>query len=318
VNSTRYSGAWRAEVGARIAELEGRLAATEPKTTTDRAVKESVEDELDRAYTAIGNGITPSIPAWWSGSSVTMAWEAVHNAELALLRLEPDDAVLTVAPRILDWVQRTMDQGRIREGHEKALNAEIEKKAGESVADRVKIRAALADVIGANGRRYAAVRIFRNNLIMVTFLLIVLLLTIAVWHTVNVDFLPLCATEELGALSECVNGFGSSSVAGEIWLVLLMGALGGALGIAFRLSESDEATRYDPKAWQRILKPVTGAATALAAILFLQSHLLVELSTDTSKTREVYLAYALIFGFSQQLLTKFVDKRAESLVTPDK
>jgi hypothetical protein len=318
------SGAWRAEVSARIAELEDRLAAVpESAKARDRAIRKSVGDELDRAYTAAStNGVPPSFPAWWTGSTLTRAWEAVHNAELALLQLESPEAVLTTVPRLLAWIQRTMDAGSGREAHEKALKAEIEKEGRWAKPDRVRVRAALADVIGANGRRYAAVRTFRNNLILATLLLIALLLTIAIWHANNPDFLTLCAKEAVNSnkdvvLRECVSGKHSSPVAGEIWLVLLMGALGGTLGIAFRLSASDEAARYDPKTWQRFLKPVTGAATALAAVLFLQSHFLIQPSESTN-TRTFYLGYALLFGFSQQLLTRFVDKRAESLVTPDK
>jgi hypothetical protein len=318
------SGAWRAEVSARIAELEDRLAAVpESAKARDRAIRESVEDELDRAYTAASaNGVPPSFPAWWTGSTLTRAWEAVHNAELALLQVESREAVLTTVPRLLAWIQRTMDSGSGREAHEKGLKAEIENEGRWAKPNRVKVRAALADVIGANSRRYAAVRTFRNNLILATVLLIALLLTVATWHANNPDFLTLCTQETINAkkvvaVSECVSGKYSGPVTGEIWLVLLMGALGGTLGIAFRLSESDEATRYDPKTWQRFLKPVTGAATALAAVLFLQSHFLIQ-PTESMNTRTFYLGYALLFGFSQQLLTRFVDKRAESLVTPDK
>ena len=312
VKGMEQGGAWRAEVGARIAELEDRLVAApvDPTSAERQAIRDSVEEELDRAHTAAGSGLAPSVPAWWTGSSITKAWEAVHNAELALLNIETDDAVLTAVPRLLAWIENAMDAGVLRKAHEDALNAEMAKKEGDH-PDRTKIRGALMDVIAANCDRYMGVRIFRNNLILVTLALAACLVGLAIWHANNPQILSLCVEKE-GKLSECLGGEMPS--ASDIWLVLGMGALGGLLGIAFRLSQGETASRFDPKAWQRLLKPVTGAATALAAVLFLQAHLLIELSTE--RTKLVLLSYALVFGFSQQVLTKFVDKRAESLITP--
>lgn len=316
-SKVRGGGAWRAEVGARIDELADRLDAVPEGggNAQKKAVGKAVETQLEKADAAMAGGGSP-LGAWWTGSAITKAWEAVHNAELALLQIESDSAVLSAVPRLLSWVQRVMDAGPTREEHEMALRTEMKKEESggkRPMPDRMKIRGALADVIAANGRRYATVRTFRNNLIIATFLLALVLLTIAVWHAQNPSFLSLCV-EQKGELKECLSG-GTAPAASDVWMVLLMGALGGLLGITFKLSEADDdASRFDPKTWQRLLKPVTGAATALAAVIFLQSHLLVELTIE--KTKLVLLAYALIFGFSQQVLTKFVDQRAESLVKP--
>jgi hypothetical protein len=315
-------GAWRAEVGARIDELSDRLAAVPVDSDPlKQAVKGAVESDLDRAYMATGGGNSP-VGSWFSGSSLTKAWEAIHNAELALLKIETDAAVLTAVPRLLSWTQRAMDSGPIREEHETSLKAELnlERKdapvgveAEDPRPDRAKIRGALADVISANRLRYADLRTFRNNLIIATALLVVGLLVIAIWHAHDPNFLSLCAEpKEEGGAQQCLTG--ASAKSADIWKVLLVGALGGVLGFVFRLSATTGADRFDPKTWQRLLKPVTGAATALAAVLFLQSGLLVELTMQ--KTEIVLLGYALIFGFSQQVLTKFVDGRAEALVKP--
>jgi hypothetical protein len=335
-------GAWRAEVAARVRELEDRLAAicdepgkpsicqeAESDAKVRRTVTKRIQAELKAAVDAANEGhrlfTTKStqtagrwyLKAWWTGESVTKAWEAVHNAEFALLQLESDEAVRVSAPRLLSWVERVMDSGTERKDHERALETEIEPKDPKTPVDRVKVRGALADAIAANGRRYAAVRNFRNNLILATGLLAILLVAVAVWHDHNVSFLSLCGSEgKKGGLGKCLGGTQKDGpFSAEIWLVLLMGALGGALGLVFKLSEADDPTRFNPKWWQRLLKPVTGAATALAAILLLQSHQIVELTTE-NQTRVTYLTYAFIFGFSQQVLTKFVDERAENLVKP--
>jgi len=174
----------------------------------------------------------------------------------------------------------------------------------------------LADAIEANGDRYANVRAFRNNLILVTFALLIVVMGAAIWHGANTHFLSLCTeTTKTGELTHCLGGASSGPNGVDVALVAGMGALGGLLAIAFSLSETDVApTRYDPRTWQTFLKPVTGAAVAIIAVLFLQSGFLLKPSTET---QSMYLAYAVLFGFSQQLLTRFVDKRADSLITPD-
>jgi len=317
-------GAWAAEVAGRIGELRGRVKAVKGgrgsrDTAGIEAVLSAVESDLDRADEALwrpGGGlrqIGPRLCAWWSGSAITTAWESVHTAELALLSVEDDKETAVSVPRLLSWVERTMDKGPQRKAHEETLRKMME---GGEVTDRTKVRAVLADAIEANGDRYANVRAFRNNLILVTFALLAAVIGAAIWHAANTHFLSLCTeTTKQGALTHCLGGESSRPNGVDVGLVAAMGGLGGLLAIAFSFSETDVApTRYDPKTWQTLLKPVTGAAVAIIAVLFLQSGFLLKPSTET---QSMFLAYAVLFGFSQQLLTSFVDKRADSLITPD-
>jgi hypothetical protein len=267
----------------------------------------AVEADLDRAETAIRSPTRfGGFCAWWSGSAITAAWESVHVAELALLSVERDEDVAVIVPRLLSWIERTMDQGPQRKAHEAAL--------ASPEPTRRQVRAALADVIEANGNRYANLRGFRNNLILVMVALLATVAGIAGWHALNPHFLSLCTEAKADKLINCLGGEKSGPDGADVALVAAMGALGGLLAIAFSFSESDVApTRYDPKTWQSFLKPVTGAATALIAVLLLQSGLLLK---PVEQTQSMFLAYAVLFGFSQQLLTRFVDKRAESLINP--
>ncbi len=124
---TRGRNAWRAEAQARIDELRGRLAVAmsadaDPSPARMREeVAATVLRELERA--AAATRCDDGIPAWWTGSAVTDAWEAVHNAELALLRIEDGEAIRMTLPRLLAWISRTMASGERREAHEAALHA---------------------------------------------------------------------------------------------------------------------------------------------------------------------------------------------------
>ena len=51
----------------------------------------------------------------------------------------------------------------------------------------------------------------------------------------------------------------------------------------------------------------------LIGVFLVQSHILVQ-PAGTTSSESLFLAYAAIFGFSQQLLTQFVDKRAGKLL----
>lgn len=326
-------GAWRAEAAGRIGELEGRVKAVRggrqrkeraepfPQRLLKRSARKeppageevlkAVDADICRAKRALEPlGLLRGICAWWSGSAITTAWEAVHVAELALLSVEANEEVRVVAPRLLSWIERTMDKGTQREAHETAL-----KSANPT---RAQVRGALADVIEANGNRYANLRAFRNTLILIMLALLVAVVGISVWHGVNPHFLSLCTSSTDATtgkkVTECLGTEGSSDGA-DVAMVAALGALGGLLAIAFSFSESTVApTRYDPKTWQAFLKPITGAATAVVAVLLLQSNLLLK---PVEQTQSMFLAYAVLFGFSQQLLTQFVDKRANSLITPD-
>ncbi|MBS1892817.1 MAG: hypothetical protein JST59_16090 [Actinobacteria bacterium] len=320
----KMRGGWRAEILARVLELGNRLEVVPDRVPTGAAsgwgfetaegvrkeIKLGVRRELDAAVAAVNRH---GLKSWWTGYSITEAWEYVHNAELSLLRVESDDWAAAFVPRLRDWLERTMDAGDLRKEHEATLKA-VE-AAGPSKLDRTKVGGVMADVIEANNRRYAGVRTFRNNLILITGMLVALLVVIATWHNLNTDFISLCAKSDGKTLTECMDGKKAGPHGTDIWMVLLLGALGGLLSIAFGFTDGeDSATRFDPRTWQAFLKPATGAATALIAVLLLQSKLLLEPADPSQAT---FLAYAAIFGFSQQLLTHFVDKRADSLIKPD-
>lgn len=313
-------GIWRTEVEVRIGELRSRLkiassasAEHRPEGQSDaerEQLTKAVESCLERAGDAVGRDRTPLryVDAWWSGTSMTTGWESIHEAELHLLSLEREEDAKTTLPWLLTWVHRAMDRGWGKSHHEKSLRDQIDKGS----LDRTQARQALRDVVVANNARYANLRAFRNNLVLVTSLLALLVAAICVWHAIDPSILSLCSQE--GDETSCLTG--SSPRGADVALVALIGALGGMLAIAFGLAKTKTPpSRYDPKAWLGVLKPVAGAATALVAVVLIQADVLLGPGSDPSEM--LLLGYAAIFGFSQQLLTQFVDKRAESLIDAD-
>jgi hypothetical protein len=304
---------WRAEVGARLGELTNRLVAAEAAGAFDEsktAAKAIVTESCETACTAVNEKRGPlgGPVSWWTGDLIATAWEAVHEAEVALVRLERKKAVQANLPWLIYWIGNAMEDGERRRRLLSAL--EEQEKSGAKV-DRTQIEQAYREVIVVNSDRYANLRAFRNGLVVVTAILFLLVCGLAVWHALNVDVMTLCSSEREDGVVHCLDG--TESHGWDLGLVALVGAIGGMLAIAFNLAHTETApSRYDPRAFQVLLKPVAGAATALAGVLLLQANLLIR--PAGSNTESVLLAYALLFGFSQQLFTQFVDKRAGNLI----
>lgn len=315
-------GTWRIEVEVRVRELRNRLAFVQAYGSNGQAVggdgpggaagRKGLEAAVvDSLATAEGATSPPprrrdGLRSWWSGSAMTTGWESVHEAELRLLQLERDADLRTHLPRLRAWIQRAMDKGDRRTRYEKGLRAEA-RRAG-AIENRTAIYQAFEDVVVENNERYASLRAFRNNLIVVTGVLAALVVLLSLVHLADPGFLTLCSG---GTEVNCLDG--GSSGRGDVLLVALVGALGGMLAIAFGLAETKaNPSRFDPKVWLALLKPVAGAATALVAVLLIQADIL--LGSSDSRSESLLLSYAAIFGFSQQLLTRFVDKRAGKLI----
>lgn len=345
-------GEWRTEVEVRRRELEHRLTSalargvdvapashtqaerveiagadvTASLTVAERhtGVAESTEI-LEAHEEAVRHGLAdaklaidskPSPLAWVSGSAVTFAWESVHEAAGELVAIESDDAVRSSLPRLLDWIQDVMPaKSPLRKRYEDQLTPIIE---GKKSMDRTLVRQAHQDALNANNEKHANLRTFRNLLLSATALLTFLLVVLAVWHAINKNFVSLCgATPPQGATQAPQRCFsGQNPAHRDVAAIELIGAIAGLLSVAFALgSEKVPPSRYNVRAAQILLKPAAGAATALIGVLLVQSGIIVAPAQNASET--LFLAYAAAFGFSQQLLTQFVDKRAGKLLGSD-
>jgi hypothetical protein len=180
--------------------------------------------------------------------------------------------------------------------------------------DRTLIRQAHQDALNANNEKHASLRTFRNLLHLTTALLTFLLLALAIWHAANKNFVSLCNHKPPKGTQPCFSG--NSPAGRDVAVIELIGAIAGILSVAFALgSEKTPPSRYNVRVAQMLLKPAAGAATALIGVLLVQSGLIV--SPAQSASEVLFLAYAAVFGFSQQLLTQFVDKKAGKLLGED-
>lgn len=330
---------WRVEVGIRIQELRHRLAVVEaepetpppetglsekvttrtaageltvsieekpspppPSREVRRAHLEAARQALTGAAEAVDDSASSGLREWWTGTAVTAGWEYVHEAQAELVELETEEDLRATLPALSAWMQKVMPEDGRRKHYEKRLGEFADDK---TPIDRTLVRQTYRDVILANNEKHANLRLLRNRIMLATLTLLVLLSAIGVWHAIDSRFISLCGKHL------CVSGGGPHGR--DVFEIELIGAIGGLLSVALSLGTTKvPPSRYDPRVSQLLLKPVAGAATALVGVLFVQSELFIAPPKETSEW--VILAYAAFFGFSQELLTKTVDKRADALL----
>jgi hypothetical protein len=243
---------------------------------------------------------------WWRGTLVEAAYENLHAAEALLASVCPDDEVDAEIPEAVARIEAALHRDDPRR---LAMRSLLRMHAGSR--KRAALRRAIAIGYEAVDRRHAQVRSFRNIVLLTSGFVSALMLAVGVFLTRSPGAVPLCFVQEGGSLA-CPSG-GESASALDIWVVMLLGLLGGALAAAMSIRNiRGTSTPYDVPVALACLKVPAGAATALAALVFIRGEFVPGLSQLDSQ--EQILAYALVFGYAQQLLTKLIDERAQDVL----
>jgi hypothetical protein len=192
----------------------------------------------------------------------------------------------------------------------------------------------------AADQTHSRVRSFRNVVLVAASVLTVFLIAFAAYVSTHPSAVPLCftSTEVAGAnaatgappagsatattriicpTSETVvtpDGEAGGGPAGrDVLVVALLGILGAGLASAISLRNvRGTSTPYDVPTSLAFLKAPTGALTAIAALVAIRGDFVPGLSILDSQ--EQILAYALVFGYAQQLLTGLVDRQGQSIL----
>jgi hypothetical protein len=282
------------------ARLDGRRRACHIAAT-----RQALEDA--NAAIRLRPGSVGRVRRWWSGQTITAAWEAVHRAEAELIEISSRGDALATLPQLRAWMRQVLTDRDELACYEHELDEAVRARS----VDPALLRRAYQDTITANVDWHSSMRTFRNVIFGVAGALGLLLLVLATWHAIDADVLSLCRR---GARPACF-GEGARPVREALFEVLLVGALGGLLSSAFFLGKTERApSRYNLLIPQIVLKAVAGAATALVGVILVKAHVFVAPVGGSSTA--VLLAYAAVFGFSQQLLTQFVDRRGVDLLKP--
>ena len=191
-------------------------------------------------------------------------------------------------------------------------------------------RAALRDAMQvgyeAQDELYAQVRSFRNILFTGTVLLTLLVTAVCIVGALRPGAVPLCfepsntagasqppTTGGTSFVCPSTTGYAARPTGGDVSIVALMGLLGGALSATFTVQKlRGTSTPYGVPVALAILKLPAGALTAITGLVLLYGKFVPGLSELDSQGQ--ILAYAIVLGIAQHLVTRFVDQKAEAVL----
>jgi hypothetical protein len=319
------SEAWAVDVCIRATVLRSQLsvataaapAGPEPER---RAIAESVEALLDRAEHAIERGRAGlgqrGLVARWRGTSIGLAYQSLHAAEVLLAPLMTDEQIDAVVPSVVNRVRTVLDPADPRRV---AIDQLPQRVANRAPGSRTALQQAMNIGYDAGDAMHVRVRNFRN-LLITSAVLIILLMAGLVWVVaLHPEAMPMCfakgtteATSQNARLTICPSG-AAHPTGGDMLIVTGLGLLGGALAAAFSIRNvRGTSTPYDVPIALALLKPPLGALTAVTSILLLGGDFVPGLSQLDSQ-RQI-LAYALVFGYAQQLVSRLIDDQGHSIL----
>src|SRR5262245_14455782 len=288
-------------------------------------VKAARQRRLSREQQTIADGITELIAGarraafreepkphwwtnWWRGTLVETAYLNLHSARAQLVDLYDQFELQAEVPTAVARAQATLH----RDDPRRTAGVQL-LTADPFDPDRARpvLRRLIEDSYEKSDLEHAQLRSFRNIVVTTALLMLVLVVATVVVIARNADWLPLCFSGTSGLV--CPTSTGAKEAGADIIMVAVLGALGGTLSSAVSIRNlKGTSTPYDVPVALGFLKVPLGAFTAILALVAIRGGFVPGL-TDLDSQAQI-LAYALVFGFAQQALSRLLDRRAQTLM----
>ena len=170
---------------------------------------------------------------------------------------------------------------------------------------------AMAEACKAEDQQQSQVRNFRGVLLGTFLGLFILVVVLGIVGTMHPSYFPLCWKPSKGRMI-CPSG-GHQPSSADLPLILALGGVGAALAVALNLAGlKPVGVRYSLSVAQGLLKIAFGALTAMLGIIIVRTQTSV---SGFLGSQAGLLTAAVIFGYSQQLFTRLIDRQASSLLS---
>lgn len=305
---------WVQNVAVQAAVLETRLSAIGARGDLAPEQVQLVEgaNRLIKSAKDAAFGDNP-IPGrwaiWWRGTLIEAAYQNLHAAEALVAGLYSPDEVRAEIPDAVARAEAGMERNDPRRTRTLALLTPVTeidpRELRERLRKTIEVGYAHADEM------HSRLRSFRNLVLGATAAITIFMLAfiLIVWQ--NPTWVPMCFRPSSGP-QVCATGTGLPS-GNDILIVALLGLLGGTLAGAVSISGlKGTATPYDVPTALALLKAPFGAMTAIGSIIVIRGGFVPGLSALDSQVQ--ILAYALVFGYAQQLLTRIIDRQAQAVL----
>jgi hypothetical protein len=323
---------WREQAQARIAEQRFVLSCIRGSAGS-RPIPAEAEATIEGHWRAAAAGAQG---AWRPFAAAVARVESHLDAvDASLLRIAPPSYVFGQLPGVLARVRRHLPEDDIRRVRIERL-ATIANPDDLSDHDRDLVVAAEHAASGGARAEVARLRSFKNLLYGAAAVLAVVAIALGVFGRAEPSALPLCfnpdgnvvcptSTHAIDGARGAGGPVGAAPAARvdaamrehagpwDIPLVMGVGLLAAALAAATSLRNiRGTSTPYRLPVALAVLKLPTGALTAVVGLILMRGEFVPGLSAlDTSGQ---IISWAVLLGYSQQLLTRFVDQRGQTVL----
>ncbi|MEV5491670.1 hypothetical protein AB0L47_27380 [Streptomyces bobili] len=329
---SREFGPWELREGVRSRASELRALLQERMEThaevprVQTLAREALQ-ELEKAREALTHR---EHSRYKMGSHLAVGQIHLDTAHNLLLRLSRPDEVIPMMPGVLAIVQEHLSPSDPRRVTAERIDQSITRTGELSPQDLESILDAVSVARQASIRETLRVRSFVNIVGWVTVILVIGAALVALLGAVRDDTLPLCFTPsaglgESGFTVVCPSGtnpepppnvdeaLAITTSHGDYLLVEIVGLVAAGIAAATSLRRiRGTATPYNVPVVLALLKLPMGALTAVLGLLLMRGGFVPGLSALDSPAQ--IIAWAIIFGYSQQLFTRLVDGQAQALI----
>jgi hypothetical protein len=262
----------------------------------------------------------------------------VDAAEAFILRAAPLEHVAAQVPGILNHVRNHLAKDNVQREQAEAIGTAMREQGKSKLSADFKIDerergilvAAFRAASEEERRQIMRVRSFRNVLIVVGLLVALLVVLLGFlgaffYQDVDICFNPVeadgggkivCPLNETAYTAESANLDQLTNDTATPWdvpAILVIGASAAALSAAVAIRQvKGSSTPYSLPVALAALKIPTGALTALLGLLLLRGQFIPGFSALDFPAQVV--AWAVVLGYAQQLLTRLIDQRAQMVL----
>jgi hypothetical protein len=286
-------------------------------------------------------GLVAKFSSFLTGASLERVNSQLDAVETDLLRLAPDPYLRGALPNLRAHVRNHLPKDDPRRERVEAIAQGVEASPDTELAplERDQVLFAVREASLEARREIRRVRSFRNVLLVSSIFLMLGVAGITVLGVLSPDRVPMCFAPDnemvvCPTAAEPVTGVPAAegqtnispaqqarvdreirSTAGpwDIPIVEIAGLLAAALASALALrSIQGTSTPYSLPVALAVLKLPSGALTAVLGLLLMRGGFIPGLSALDSSAQ--IIAWAIVFGYAQQLLTRFLDQQANAVL----
>lgn len=316
--------AWRERAAARILYLEqqaDRERCRAVKNPAEQCQREQTLEGISRQLEEAGNAITARRRLFSGAAALERTWANVRATDVMLLTLCADEDLRSRSTDVLSHVQQHLRPGNPLRVRTEAVEERLEKKKPRP-EDRELLVLALSASYDALDAEFSRVRSLSVILRIATFFVLLGAGGLAVWgwscpHSLNMCFIPksggpiACPSGEVVKAHHVPSRYARPD---DVLVIEAAGLAGAALTVIASLRRiQGTSTPYMLPLSAALLKFPTGALTAFIGVLLIKGAFIPGLSALDSSSQ--IMAWAVIFGAAQHLVTRFVDARARETLS---